>query len=52
MSTPRHFSYPLQLLLGGLLIDAEAGQLTQLTTNSESVVQDGQKAPAIITAIT
>jgi hypothetical protein len=28
-SLPRHFSYPLQLLLGGLLIEAEAGLLIE-----------------------
>jgi hypothetical protein len=43
-----------QLLLGGLLIDAEANQLTlrpQPTTNSENVFQDCQKATAIIVVI-
>jgi hypothetical protein len=53
-SAPCHFSHPLQLLLGGLLIDAEADQLTlhpQLTTNPENVFQDCQKAVAIITVI-
>jgi hypothetical protein len=53
-STLCHFSYPLQLLLGGLLIDAEADQLTlhpQLTTNSENVFQECQKAVAIIAVI-
>jgi hypothetical protein len=49
-----YFSYSLQLLLGGLLIDVEASQFTfhpQVTTDSENIVQDCQKAVAIIALI-
>jgi hypothetical protein len=48
------FSLPPHILLGGLLIDAEADQLTlcpQLTTNSDNVFRECQKATAIIAVI-
>jgi hypothetical protein len=46
--------YPLQLLLGGLLIEAEAGEIIFAPgpyTNSENVVQYSKKAAAIIAEI-
>jgi hypothetical protein len=47
--------HPIQLLLGSLLIEAEACQLSfppGCLTNSENVVQDHQKAAAINAVIT